>query len=166
MIDLHGRSRPDFPDVNPGCCIGSAEYGPPGCTCWKRVHDQEQVAVGGRTDGLPAPRPKMCEDCAFRPNSPERQGVEGYENNDGGEGLAELVEKGEPFYCHQGMRKIVKWRHPVGAEIDGHPANFDPPIVVGPMEQFVPMKADGTPADICAGWWARYAQGLKTGTEP
>ena len=41
-------------------------------------------------------------------------------------GLAELVEKGEPFYCHQGMRKIVKWQHPVGAEVDGHPAELRP----------------------------------------
>jgi hypothetical protein len=23
------------------------------------------------------------------------------------------------------------------------------------------MKADGIPADICAGWWARYEQNLK-----
>jgi hypothetical protein len=79
----------------------------------------------------------------------------------GGERLAELVDKGEPFYCHQSLRKIVKWRHPVGAEVDGHPGSYDPPIVVGPMEQFVPMKADGIPADICAGWWARYEQNLK-----
>jgi hypothetical protein len=47
----------------------------------------------------------MCEDCAFRPNSPERQGLDGYENNDGGERLAELVDKGEPFYCHQGCAR-------------------------------------------------------------
>jgi hypothetical protein len=47
----------------------------------------------------------------------------------------------------------VAYRHPSGAEIPGHPAGYDPPIVDG-----VPCKADGTPADLCAGWLLRCAK--------
>jgi hypothetical protein len=99
----------------------------------------------------------MWEDCAFRPDSPERNGVEGYANNGGLDDLSVLVDKGEAFYCHQGMRKPVRWRHPSGAVIDGHDPSYDPPIVLASGVS-VPHKASGIPADICAGWFARYSK--------
>lgn len=59
-----------------------------------------------------------------------------------------------PFYCHQGIRKPIAWRHPPsGTEIPGHPGGYDPPIQDG-----VPYKADGSPAFICAGWLLRRAK--------
>lgn len=54
------------------------------------------------------------------------------------------------FWCHQGMRRPLYWEHPAGVRITGSPADYDPPI-----EDLVPFKADGTPADLCAGWAAR-----------
>jgi hypothetical protein len=45
MIGIHGDSRTDFPDVDSGCCISSAEYRsarpkPPG---WPVVQAQEVI---------------------------------------------------------------------------------------------------------------------------
>lgn len=60
-----------------------------------------------------------------------------------------IVERSEMFVCHQGIRRAVKWQHPSGAIVSGHEGNYCPPIIDG-----VPFKADGTPADICAGWAA------------
>ena len=68
--------------------------------------------------------------------------------------LDELVATGAPFFCHQGIRKPIAWRHPPsGTEIPGHPGGYDPPIRDG-----VPYKADGSPAFICAGWLLRRAK--------
>jgi hypothetical protein len=144
---LHGTA-PDLPDAgNGGCCYGAAVYGPQRCTCWTPVYDLEQQEV---TPGLPLPPipVQMCHDCAYRPHSPEREGDADVAGS--GELLDELVRSREPFYCHQGIRHPVAYRHPSGAEIPGHPAGYDPPIVDG-----VPCKADGTPADLCAGWLLR-----------
>lgn len=63
---------------------------------------------------------------------------------------------GEPFACHQGMRRPVKWVHPSGAEVLGHPAGYAPPIVDG-----VPYKADGTPGDLCGGWFLRRVKEMQ-----
>jgi hypothetical protein len=137
---------PDLPDAGEGaCCIGAAFGGKDRCTCWEAVYDldQQQLRPGGM--GL---RVKMCPDCAYRPASPERRGEEGYQGDP--EFLDELVLTGEFFACHQGIRRPVKWVHPSGAEIPGHPAGYAPPLLDG-----VPYKADGTPADLCAGWAAR-----------
>ncbi len=128
------------------CCYGAAINGPHDCTCWEPVHDTEQHPP---LRGKPATRAKMCNDCAFRPDSPERQGDERY----GGDtvDLDGMVWSGEPFYCHQGMRRIVIWRHPVGTKVDAGPDHYYDP----PDDTLWPHKADGTPADICAGWAAR-----------
>lgn len=140
----HLGAAPDLPDAGP-CCMGWAVYGPHRCTCWVPVYDLEQQDPQGGHMGL---RAEMCHDCAFRPNSPERRGEAGYQGS--AEDLNDMVTGGSPFACHQGIRRPVKWVHPSGAEIPGHPADYSPPIVNG-----TPYKADGTPADLCAGWAAR-----------
>lgn len=139
---------PDLPDAGEGmCCTGAAVMGKDRCTCWTAVYDLEQQPV---TPGLPLPPipVRMCATCAYRPGSPERKGEEGYAGDE--DLLDELVATGSPFYCHAGIRKPVAWRHPSGAEIPGHPGGYEPPIA-----DSVPYKADGTPADICAGWLLR-----------
>jgi hypothetical protein len=147
-----GVGRPlDLPDVGP-CCMGSAVYGPDRCTCWEPVYDLEQQPLKPGAMGL---RKTPCSDCAYKKNSPERRGEEGYQGDP--DSLEEMVANGDPFACHQGIRKPVKWVHPSGAEVPGHPASYEPPVVDGK-----PYKADGTPADLCAGWAARrlkYMQG-------
>jgi hypothetical protein len=142
---------PDLPDAGQGmCCYGAAIYGPERCTCWVPVYDLEQQEV---RPGLPLPRipVKMCDACAYRPNSPERRGEDGYKGD--AEELDRMVATGELFVCHVGIRKPILWRHPSGAEVPGHPAGYDPPIV-----DSIPYKADGTPADICSGWLLRRAK--------
>ena len=141
-----GMIPPDLPDAGEGaCCMGAAVYGPHRCTCWEPIFDLDQQAVRPGEMGL---RVKMCIDCAFHKNSPERRGEEGYQGD--AEFLDGLVLSGELFACHQGIRRPVAWRHPSGAEVRGHPAGYAPPLHDGK-----PYKADGTPGDLCAGWAAR-----------
>jgi hypothetical protein len=91
----------------------------------------------------------MCHDCAYRKDSPERNGEEGFQGDE--EELFHIVATGKKFYCHQGVRKIVKYRHPSGMEIDAHPADYNWRLVTKDGETF-PIKADGSAADICGGW--------------
>jgi hypothetical protein len=88
-------------------------------------------------------REKMCADCAFRPDSPERQGDERYQHS-GEEGIEEVL--GDTFVCHQGLRRRVREVHPSGAVLDAVPGDYAPPSP--------PCKADGSPAELCAGWAA------------
>jgi hypothetical protein len=150
----HGGSVefPDLGEATMGCCWGTVIRGPENCTCWEPEYSLEQAEP--EKDLLPMPRAKMCDDCAFRPNSPERNGDDSYANADDG-ALDELVAGGQPFYCHTGMRLPLRWVHPSGATVDGHPGAYDPPIVRRDGIP-VPYKADGTPANICAGWWMRF----------
>jgi hypothetical protein len=143
----------EMPDpVNGACCIGSAAMGPQYCTCWEPVYDLEQHDI---TPGKPASaRSTLCGDCAYRPGSPERSGDERYIGDP--EFLAQIAQTGDIFWCHQGLRRVVKLRHPSGAEVVIETDHYDPPKDGG-----VPFKADGTPGDICAGWSAHRARHLK-----
>lgn len=151
-INMCGGVVPqELPDAGNGaCCYGAAIYGPNRCTCWTAVFDLEQQEI---RPGLPLPRipVRMCADCAYRPGSPERTGEEGYAGDE--DELDRLVETGEPFCCHEGIRRPLKWVHPSGAEVPGMDAAYDPPIV-----DRIPYKADGTPADVCSGWLLRRAK--------
>lgn len=146
----------ELPDAGEGaCCYGAIMYGPQRCTCWDARYDQEQADP---VPGKPATRDRLCADCAFRPGSPERLGVPGYNGSEGE--LDDLVMTGSPFYCHQGLRHQVSLVHPSGAEVQAHPGAYDPPIVDG-----VPYKADGTPGELCAGWAARRRKWLREEAE-
>jgi hypothetical protein len=145
VCELH-----ELPDAGDGmCCYGAAVFGPDRCTCWKAEHDVEQQPV---VEGEPSVRPSMCADCAFRPGSPERSGDERYEHA-GDDDIDELVYAGVSggalFFCHQGMRRRLRSVHPSGVVVDCAVDAYAP-LVVGK----VAYKADGTPADICAGFAA------------
>ena len=135
-----------MPDpVSGACCEGSAFGGPQYCTCWAPVFDLEQQDVRRGERGQ---RDALCADCAYRPGSPERSGDERYKGDAGF--LDRIVETGEPFHCHQGIRRAVRLVHPSGAEVEVPPGDYQPPVVAG-----VPYKADGSPGELCAGWAAR-----------
>jgi hypothetical protein len=138
---------PTLPEVGDGyCCAGAAERGREFCTCWETVYDRDQAEV---QPGFPTVRAGgMCSDCAYRPGSPEKDADPEY----GGDPatLEAWAEVGAPFHCHDGMRRRVELRHPAGAVVPGHPADYDPPIQAG-----VPYRADGQPGYLCAGWDAR-----------
>jgi hypothetical protein len=145
-----------FPDVAEYCCYGRTVNGPTACTCWRPVYDHEQQPVDQTklaelaAGGPPITRARMCADCAYRPNSPEKSGDPTYAGD--AETLEALAVKAERFWCHEGMRIPTKWIHPSGAEAPGHAGSYKPPTdtALG-----VPFRADGTPAELCAGWDAR-----------
>lgn len=149
------QQAPDLPDVGVGgCCWGEIVGGPGRCTCWTPRYDLEQTAPDPEVArwlaaGVqPNTRQRMCADCAYRPGSPERTGDETYAGD--AETLEQLAAGGDRFWCHQGIRRPVEWSHPAGVTIPGQPAAYAPPVVAG-----VPYRADGTPAELCAGWAAR-----------
>lgn len=127
------------------CCPGAILDGPEHCTCWEPVYSAPQEAAKAGPSNV---QPRPCGDCAFRSDSPERSGDESYEGD--WDELEHLAATGRPFFCHSGMRHRAAWRHPSGAEVPGHPGDYDPSIVNG-----IPRKADGSPADLCGGWHAR-----------
>lgn len=138
----------EWPDVGNGdipCCMGSAALGPANCTCWVAEYDLQQKDI--EVLGPPGLRSAACEDCAYRGGSPERQGADHVMGD--GRHLQALVELNRPFFCHQGIRRPVRYRHPSGAvhTPDHLEAAYRPPIHHG-----IPYKADGQPADLCAGW--------------
>jgi hypothetical protein len=139
-----------LPDAGDGmCCVGAAEYGPDGCTCWEPVVTLDPRPVLPVHD--PVPRPTPCADCAFRPDSPERNGDDRYDHATEDD-LRDLVFGSKPFFCHDGMQRVAAFVHPSGVT---HPMDTDmyrPPIADG-----VPYRADGLPAFVCAGWYARHA---------
>lgn len=58
------------------------------------------------------------------------------------------------FWCHQGIRRPVAYRHPDGrVRPVEDSADYRPPMgKVAPTGEQVPYRADGTPAERCAGW--------------
>jgi len=135
----------------PTCCYGSM-YDAEGCTCWRPVYDVEQAAprpLNGPQDL--AVRAAPCGDCAYRKGSPERTD-EWREDL-----LLALPGKGEPFFCHDGMRRPVRWEHPDGRTVPGDPDDWHPA-----MAGRIPYRADGSPGLLCAGWAARAAREVGT----
>lgn len=133
---------PDWVPAMPGCCYGDALRGPEACTCWEPIFAVEQAPP--RPPSSPADltvRGSRCGDCAYRRDSPEKADEWSAEH------LVHLAATGTPFWCHDGMRRPVLWRHPDGREIEGSTADWQP-AMVGP----VPFRADGSPGLLCAGW--------------
>lgn len=149
----------DWPDPGVVCCYGAASRGPSGCTCWEPEYDVEQASPTAGSDGCA--RAELCIDCAYRPGSPEKSGSDLVRGD--AEFLESIAAKGERFWCHQGMRRVLRWRHPSGMVHvpDGAEHQYDPPVEGG-----VPRKASGEPADLCAGWWATRKAFLLTKGEP
>lgn len=157
MTFLCGTFGKDRPDAGGGlCCIGAAMRGPESCTCWAAVYDMDQVAP---VPAEPTVRVKPCEDCAYNTDSPEKRGDETVDGDAGQ--LDAIVRRGERFFCHQGIRRPLRFEHRPEdcapgdrliphATVPGDEADYSPPIRSG-----VPYKADGSPADVCAGWAAR-----------
>lgn len=135
------------------CCYGSI-HGQIGCTCWTPVweHEQQPVCPPQRPEDLQAQR-RMCGDCAYRKDSPERS------NKLTEEQLLELAEAGTPFWCHQGMRRAARWVHPDGRELPGQPDDWQPPMRAG-----IPYRLDGQPGLLCAGWSTRAKHAAERGS--
>ena len=141
-VDAHPQ------DDTPCGCWGYNLDGPAACTCWEPVFDVEQAPPRPLTGPQDLqPRDRMCGDCAFRPGSPERA------DSFSEEALLELARTGDPFWCHQGMRRPAYWRHPDGRTVPGSPDDYQPAAL-----NSVPYQADGSPGLLCAGWAAVAAK--------
>jgi hypothetical protein len=137
------------------CCLDAIELGPHACTCWEPVYDCEQAPLLEGT--TPGQRTDMCADCAYRPDSPERNGDDRQACSDDGE-LDDIARGSNPFWCHQGLRKPTAYRHAtLGITVPTDVDAYDPPLVTIGGQQ-VPVKADGTAGDRGAGWAARKRQ--------
>lgn len=143
----------DLPDAGEGmCCDGAASMGAGHCTCWEGVYDQPQSKE--LQQGPMAVRPTSCHDCAFRPGSPEQLGDARYAHSGEGELADVLLSAG--FLCHQGMRRRLRLVHPTGAVVESDPGDYAPIV-----SRSMAWKADGSPADVCAGWAAQRARLLE-----
>lgn len=138
------ENEPD--DAYDICCAGAAMKGVAYCTCWEPVFDLEQAELD--LTSQPTQRAKCCHDCAYRPDSPERQEGSGREKDV--IGLAHT--EGAEFWCHQGVRRPVVYRHPDGREIPGDPDDYRPPETKNADGVACIWKADGTAGERCAGW--------------
>lgn len=126
------------PDEAYGCCEASAYTGGEQCTCWEPILDVEP------TDALQegpmrVPR-RACHDCAYRAGSPEREAADG---------ALPDYSRDQPFMCHQGVAKVVRFEHPCGA------------VIVPDGDDYTPTSrgdrvwmADGRPGEYCSGWAA------------
>jgi hypothetical protein len=130
------------------CCVSAAYRGPAACHCWTPVYDLRQAEPRPPTGPADlAVRDGMCGDCAFRKGSPER--AEAWTE----ETLLDLPVKGEPFWCHDGIRRPAYWSHPTLGDVPGTPDDYQPPVVAN-----IPYRADGAPGLLCAGWMARASR--------
>lgn len=149
----------DFPDVTDGvpCCMAYAVGGPGKCTCWRPIHEPTTQAPPAPTGGVEF-MPRGCGDCAYRADSPERTGEPGVHGD--ADTLADLVDAGQPFWCHDGMRQVVAYHHPSGHVLPiARDRAWDPEVHAA-----TPYRADGRPGAVCAGWAAR--RGALLASEP
>jgi hypothetical protein len=137
------------------CCPAARAEGMTSCTCWQPVYDVDQVTPSLETVCALAlgqtelrVRDGMCGDCAYRPDSPEKTGSPDFQGSP-----AELDRRAREsrFFCHDGFRQPIAWRHPYGLRI-ATPlcGDYQPPFYDG-----IPYQADGQPGLLCAGWSAR-----------
>lgn len=139
---------PLIEDLDVPCCEGYVHGGPERCYCWTPILDPPPAPP---VEGLADTMPDRCGDCAYRPDSPERRGVETASAD--WSKLVELAATGTPFWCHDGLPKVVGWTHPrlpdlvvpVPPDVD----DYQPTIRDG-----IPHRADGRPGSRCAGWEA------------
>jgi hypothetical protein len=141
------RANPDEKTWPGGCCVGNDVYGPERCTCWVPVFDLEQST---ELQEIASPldcdeRDKLCGDCAFRPDSPERSDNDGFTEDT----LFDMTRSGgrQMFFCHQGVRRAIRYEHPDGRVIEAGPGDYQP-VYTGP----VPHRADGRAGEVCAGY--------------
>jgi PAS domain-containing protein len=168
-VHLSSGGRPG--DDDRFCCAGAALRDV--CSCWEETYDRDQAEDQG---GEPEVRPSRCDDCACRPDSPERTTPELMASSV--QGVLDLAADGVPFYCHDGMRRLTGWEHPDGSTHSdqdvahnyappmrpgqrcdaavhgrgGHPADCNRCDGSGWLRRPVPLRADGRPALICNGW--------------
>lgn len=136
-----GPANIPAPERAAGCCWSAVMSGGEECTCWTAVLDGAPTRLV--QEGPHLIRRRMCADCAYRPGSRERE--------DRGGDPPDFSREAR-FYCHTGMPLAVGYQHPA----------LDTAVVPAPTtDDYRPFvrdgqawKADGRPAELCAGWAA------------
>ncbi|GAB2906956.1 hypothetical protein GCM10027047_01520 [Rhodococcus aerolatus] len=125
------------PDGIP-CCTGGSFTDAERCEQWHPVLDEQPSTEVEH--GPMAIAETLCHDCAYRPGSPERA-------QQGGDQLDASIR--QPFTCHQGMARAVRYEHPNGHTRPGEPGDYRPVERGGQA-----WRTGGTLAQHCAGWAA------------
>lgn len=135
-----GPTNMPAPEPSAGCCWASVHSDGEECTCWIAVLDV--IPTRDVQEGPHRIRRTMCQDCAYRPCSSERTEL-------GGDPPG--YSRRDRFFCHQGMPVAVGYVHPHLEGVIPAPTRDDyrPYIRDGQAWQ-----ADGSPAELCAGWAA------------
>lgn len=132
-----GTNTPPPAELEEPCCMTAAATDMEDCLCWKPVRDKRRQQP---KEGPNEVRARMCEDCAYRPDSPERAAI-------GGD--VPYFDSRAPFFCHQGVPLVLSYRHPSGAVRDAEPGDYDPFRAKDRI-----FRANGQPGQLCAGWAA------------
>lgn len=132
-----------------GCCYSELRES---CTCWEPIWDVPPPVFDA---SLPTEvRLEMCGGCAYRP------GTDAWTCRTASDLPADTAKR---FYCHEGARRILGYRHPDGTEIMLPPEEIDHK---GDEHDGRPFFRDGTPAPYCAGWAARYPSKVAAAVSP
>lgn len=130
-----------------GCCEGAASGH--GCTCWEPVYSEPQAPMVEPMPPLRVRAGGCCGSCGI------------VDRLDDVLGIRDAAILGRPFFCHQGFRRVLHYAHPDGrtkpADAHDYPESLGHYVDVD--HNRIPLKVDGTPGDLCAGWakWAREA---------
>lgn len=157
-----GGSGLPCPDPDGVPCWEACAVDGSDCAVWEAIYWPEPTKDPARLQAGPEPKmPTACGDCAYRPQSPERQ--------DNGGDLPVTFDPLRPFHCHVGMPALVGWSHPGLGDVcllasslptmqDGFligSYDYEPHHVGGRG-----FQADGRPLVVCAGWAAHAARVL------
>lgn len=141
LQQLSGPSNMPAPDPVVPCCDASLHSDGQSCTCWEAELDVEPTP--DVQEGPQLVRRRMCNDCAYRPDSRERKEADGDLPG---------YTLDQPFQCHTGMPRAVGYRHPSLGDA------VVPDVTGSDYRPFVraqrAWQADGRPAELCAGWAA------------
>jgi len=144
-IDLADPDEDHETDAEGGyCCMGAAAMGR--CTCWRETYDRPQLPAVVPIVPPTVRRGGCCGSCGVVDGLADRLGID------------DAAVLGRAFFCHQGLRRAVERHHPDGRVRPADPhAYAEATVDVGGVS--MPLKADGTVADLCAAWakWAREA---------
>lgn len=140
-LHISAANRPEFhapPEAENSCCMGAAFTDGERCTCWVAISYPEQEE---RQEGPMNICRKMCHDCAYRNDSPERADAGGAVPDYG---------RDRPFVCHQGTPITTVWVHPMTG-VTRKPERDSYVIAQADGRTWL---ADGRPGEFCAGWAA------------
>lgn len=147
------------------CCYGAAVLGR--CTCWAPAYDCQQVSPAHVAKAPVTVRAAMCRDCPAWFESESRLEYHAANGPDELDPLNWIDEppdcetayekmvwlafsrRGRPFYCFEGVRRVIGAVHPDGGFVQCAPRHAPTFNHYGQR-----VRADGEVTPVCAGYAA------------